>query len=1005
MNSDSLNGIICFTNCSLLREDGSLDKKDLWVDQVTGVILDSQDTFYIRKERPGQTVDLNGNILSPGLIDIQINGAYGFDFSAVQDDDARYAEGLKMVAERIVETGVTSVRPLFYPRSASLLGWHAEGPFIDASKRGAHSPAFLATAPEGWKSIETTYGASNVADHSTWSTNEPAGVRIITAAPEVPGLLDAIPELVKRGIVFSMGHSIAPSNVAMDAVQRGTRLITHLFNAMPQLHHRDPSIIGLLGAPSKAKFSHIEKTTSAPTRSEALEPSQSTPGTPGVSNIAEPTRFHRPFYSLIADGVHLHPHSVKATLHILDPNLQDGVHEWHHGKRLFKDGDKLYVDGTTTLAGSCVTLDKCVRNLASFTEISIGEALKCATFNPAKCLGIEHKKGTLRPGADADLVVLDTNGIPQTLDPNPPKDFQAEVSKWSHEIRQNLDAMNKGERVLENLLNAPRRRHADPTSVSMAHEIAQNLHPSAAQDSLAPIIQYERDIVKLRAYIQEQRKADIEAATARRAAKDWRKRIIQQGPWDEVNDPLSLGGASSLPMPVQIGTKEDFAPFFSHLRLGGDDSLLDGEDGEIGVEPYYDIHMIEFDRGVLYADRRMDLCKMVVGPTHIGDLMDSLETNPFTQHFLLGNNIIGPLGAKRIARFIDEYPNRMTTWYLAGNCIDGESFAILANSLVKSTSVTNAWLKRNPLGPSSADSIFRLITQTQNLRTLDLDQTSIGDVGVARLFSLLADYTPASPPAIRHLYLNACGISANGAEQIARYLASDACTLTSLYISHNPLGDGGAKALSTGLKVNRTLERLALSSGGLKDEGTIKLLSSLSSHPTLRSLDIGQGYATEDLGMRFNWLTESIASLLVTLIQSVPTLRSLVLDYTPMSRQGLNQIVNAALDSKLLYFFAKHIHPQGSDYISVKDGQEGARLSRMLKARLEENVAKEFNGMNYQDFIAEEKRWLVSPEDVRYIDSVYRNRDAGMARRGLKILDKLWDDDDNTLEMVQNASA
>ncbi|KAF9268571.1 RNI-like protein [Marasmius fiardii PR-910] len=564
------------------------------------------------------------------------------------------------------------------------------------------------------------------------------------------------------------------------------------------------------------------------------------------------------------------------------------------------------------------------------------------------------------------------------------------VSTWSDRIRQSLELMTKGERVLENVYDAPRRKHADPTSSSLARAIAQKLYP-AAPDSLAPIIQYEKDIVKIRAYIQDQRKADTAAATARRASKDWRKRIITQGPWDEINDPLSLEGSLSLPMPVQVGEKEDFAPFFTHLRVGGDYNIMAGEDAEMKEEPYYNTHMIEFNRGVLYADRRMDLCKMVVGPTHIGDLMESLETNPFTQHFLLGNNIIGPAGAKRIARFVDKYPDRMLTWYLAGNCIDGESFRILVDSLVKSSSVTNVWLKRNPLGPSSASDIFRLITQAPNLRTLDLDQTSLGDAGVAHLFSLLADHQPPAPLALGHIYLNATGVGAKAAEQIGGYLASESCTIVSVYLSNNSLGSEGAKALSIGLKPNKNLERLSLSSCGLKDEGTIQLLNSLSSHPSLRLLDIGQSYATEDLGMRFNWLTEAIVPALIPMIENVRTLRYLALDYTPMSRQGLNTILHAVAESNLL------------DYNSVKTGQEGVRVSLLVKGRLEQNVAKEYNGKSYDDFLADDKRWLVSPEDVRNIDSVYRNRDAGLARRGMKRLIKLWDDEDDTLEQVKNA--
>ncbi|KAG7091130.1 hypothetical protein E1B28_010184 [Marasmius oreades] len=576
------------------------------------------------------------------------------------------------------------------------------------------------------------------------------------------------------------------------------------------------------------------------------------------------------------------------------------------------------------------------------------------------------------------------------------------VSTWLDQIRQSLKLMKNADRARENVFAAPRRKHADPTSASLAKAIAQRLYP-AASDSLASIVQYEKDIVELRRYIQNQRKADMEAVIARKASKGWRRRIEQLGPWDEINDPLSLEGPSSLSMPVQVGDQEEFAPFFTHLKIGGDDNVITGEEAEMKEEPYYRTHMIEFNRGVLYADHRMDLCKMVVGPTHIEELMDSLETNLFTQHFLLGNNVIGPVGARRIARFIDKYPDRILTWYLAGNCIDGESFRIFVDSLVKSSSVTNVWLKRNPLGPSSASDVFRLIAQAPNLRTLDLDQTSLGDIGVAHLFSLLADHKPSSPLALRHIYLNATGAGAKSGEQIARYLASESCTIVSLYLSNNPLGNDGAKALSIGLKANKNLERLSVSSCGLKDEGTIQLLSALSFHPSLRLLEIGQSYATEDLGTRFNWLTEAIVPALASFIENVRTLRYLALDYTPMSRQGLNAILCLVAESELHYYFAKPIHPQGRDYDSVKAAQEAARISLLVKAQLEKNVAKEYNGKSYDDFLAEDKRRLVSPEDVRNIDSVYRNRDAGLARRGLKRLNKLWDDDDDTLEQVKNA--
>ncbi|KAH7928657.1 carbohydrate esterase family 9 protein [Leucogyrophana mollusca] len=515
----SSNGLICFTNCLLPQEDGSLVEKDLWIDERRGVILDAQRTFFLRKERPDKIVDIGGNILSPGFIDIQINGGFGFDFSVYDGDDQAYRDGLKLVAERIIETGVTALvptiitqekslypkllnllRPWSPPNAAHLLGWHAEGPFLDLAKRGAHSPPLIMPASEGFKSFESIYSAENLADAEDWLMacdigQETVGVRMITAAPEVEGVMDAITEASKRGICFSIGHSVATTDIASAAVQNGARCITHLFNAMPQLHHRDPSIIGLLGASPylsapastyapfpastvKALESSLPaakpvRKSSAPLAehaSEAFDELETPPQTPVLvatqsESQAHPrTRafpqaksltstgqitplplesrqtsrgelhldkgfiadapFERPFYEIIVDGIHSHPNSVRLAysahpdgcilitdaMKVLDPHLRDGIHEWRDGRRFYKEGDKLYVEGTTTLAGSVITLDKCVRNFSRFTGCSLGEAIKCATYNPAKCLGIENKKGTLRAGADADLVVLDRQG-------------------------------------------------------------------------------------------------------------------------------------------------------------------------------------------------------------------------------------------------------------------------------------------------------------------------------------------------------------------------------------------------------------------------------------------------------------------------------------------------------------------------------------------------------------------------------------------------------------------
>lgn len=300
------------------------------------------------------------------------------------------------------------------------------------------------------------------------------------------------------------------------------------------------------------------------------------------------------------------------------------------------------------------------------------------------------------------------------------------ASQWAKKIKSNLllvseiadthEAIINGTiHIDESINDAPRRRSADPERATLASLISQLLYP-APNDSLAPLIRYEENIVLLRKLILQQRKHEIEAATIRNSSDGWEVRVRKQGLWNSVDDPLSLCGAPAVPMPVKISNHDSLEPFFEHLRTGGTQLRTSTaramEDAVEINEPGYDTQTLEFQKGVVYADGRMDLCKMVLGPLNIEDLVTSLKSNTFVKHFLLGNNLIGPHGAKCIADFLQEFPNRMDTWYLAGNCIDSTSFKLLVNQWIRSSAVTNIWLKRNPLGPSAAQDVFRLITQT-----------------------------------------------------------------------------------------------------------------------------------------------------------------------------------------------------------------------------------------------------------------------------------------------------
>ncbi|KAM3420937.1 hypothetical protein BST61_g4171 [Cercospora zeina] len=488
--------------------------------------------------------------------------------------------------------------------------------------------------------------------------------------------------------------------------------------------------------------------------------------------------------------------------------------------------------------------------------------------------------------------------------------------------------------------------------------------------------------------------SNVEAVES--TSKKWAERISRQGPWQPRSHPLSYAGPPSLPMPVQISDKASLAPFFEYLK-----GNATGDAPEVALEPgHEDVVLREFSKGVVYDDGRIDLCKMVTGPPNIGDLMEALRSYTSGKHFLLGNNIVSSHGAREVAKFIEERPHQYETWYLAGNCIDRGGLELLVDAIITSPVITNVWLKRNPLGPDSAESLARLCAHSPALRTLDLDQTSLGNEGVAALFRLLSRH--GKPIALRHIYLNASGIGAEALTEISEYLKQK--PLESLYLSCNPIGESVA-LLADGVRTSRTLQRLTLQSCGLTGSTTAKLLDAVKGHSTLQAVDIGQAYATEDLGVRFNWLegegfTRSLQDL-ITCTKGAG-LRYLNLGYTPMTCTDLLSIYEAvAANASLVWFKAEPLIKGGKSRAEIQAGLRLKEFMRAVRERLRDNVARHYQGMSYDEFLNGPKRFLLSPPDVRYIDSVYRNRDAGMARRGLKMLNKWWQVGDETLQLVQ----
>jgi hypothetical protein len=215
-------------------------------------------------------------------------------------------------------------------------------------------------------------------------------------------------------------------------------------------------------------------------------------------------------------------------------------------------------------------------------------------------------------------------------------------------------------------------------------------------------------------------------------------------------------------------------------------------------------------------------------------------------------------------------------------------------------------------------------------------------------------------------------------------------------MSNNPVGNEGVKALSTGLAQNSTIKRLTMQSVGLGDAGVGALVDALQGHPTLRTLDVGTSYATEDLGQAYNVLTCESVPHITRLIKSSTILEYLDLGAVVMDTTSLNVLLGTASHSPSLLFYSATPTARQSH----RDTDlEHTRLKAQLKARLTANVqAKHGSNVTYDQWHSDEKRWCISDKtDVRKIDSVYRTRDMGLARRGLKKLDKWWGEENEEL--------
>lgn len=324
----------------------------------------------------GDILDAGGKIVAPGFIDVHIQGAGGADvldaipeaLSAISRTCARFGT-TSFLATTVFKPGRDN-RHLDFAADcvgrdlggAQLLGIHLEGPFISGQKRGMIQPECICLPSD-----EVLEGI--------WSATK-GRLRMMTIAPELPNCLPVIGTLVESGVIASFGHSNASFEQTLDGFNAGISHVTHLFNAMPSIHHRAPG-------PLVAIFQ-----------------------TEHVSA------------QLITDGVHIHPAVLRHAFQTLGPKrsitITDGMQAIGLGDGMFvyngiqyesKDGAARYKDGT--LIGTALGLNQMLKRLMTFTDCPLDTAIKTVTENPAWLLGLEKRKGTLAAGKDADLVILE----------------------------------------------------------------------------------------------------------------------------------------------------------------------------------------------------------------------------------------------------------------------------------------------------------------------------------------------------------------------------------------------------------------------------------------------------------------------------------------------------------------------------------------------------------------------------------------------------------------------
>lgn len=374
------------------------------------------------------------------------------------------------------------------------------------------------------------------------------------------------------------------------------------------------------------------------------------------------------------------------------------------------------------------------------------------------------------------------------------------------------------------------------------------------------------------------------------------------------NEPPSHHVTNPKPEPVKICPIEELNPLIKFLE----------NDNPVN-------ELVKFARGTLTPDGRLDLCKQVVGPLGIGPVLNAMHNATSVKRLLLGNNIVGDIGAEKIAE--EMKVSKLECWYIAGNEFTHNGITHITNALKNNKYCTSLWLKRNPLGPLSMKPLGDMLMINQTIQVLDLVNCGLLDSGLETLLTLLTGKNKNT--VLKVLWLDTNAITYKSAELIANYLHS--CELNDLSLSCNRLCDTGIEIISKALANNHIIQRISFASNRISSIGAKFLSDAIKDHPSINFVNLGYIKSTDAVHELGNFIGDEGALYMANMLKNNKIIRHLDLLHNFISQIGVNHIITALKENdtliklQLTQFGKVHNEP-GKEYIKKKLTENYSKL-------------------------------------------------------------------------------